>query len=532
MIVDLSIALVAAMSETGADASHRDASIDVEGAVLDARFEDIDGDGTRELLLAVRPTGTDRRELRIHSLVPGGRSASGSLSLQSERIIPVLPDVIAYGLADVREDPGREVLLFARSGVWSFSPAREGLRDNLRPLLKANLVYDVADPDALPYWDYVLDAERDLVVVPGEFTFSLWGPSRSSPTEGDYVRRVDFSKAVNAGSRDDHGPVNVNRQATITFGSSDVDMDYDDTDPRRVFLHPDRGSRHTLLSFGRSYRAPGIGDANGDGLQDLLVLGKSELWVYIAGPGGIPAEPNRIESRPRYLEDAARIDLVDVDGDGDEDIFYLATDEEGAEGFASEVFTLGVLVNDGKRMLAESPAQLLRFEALELRYEIADVTGDGAPDLVVRQFEMPSMLDVVTSLDFEYSTMIFPGTGGRRGRVFERKPILKNTRTYDEDSIQDVIAARDLTRDLSGDGIADMVEVDANGRVSIRRLEVESSFFGGKSWSLESSPWKRFESRGSIASLGVEDYNGDGIADVMSRRTDGILLLLSTGGGR
>ena len=39
--------------------------------------------------------------------------------------------------------------------------------------------------------------------------------------------------------------------------------------------------------------------------------------------------------------------------------------------------------------------------------------------------------------------------------------------------------------DCSGDGIADLVEVDLAGNLAVRRLRKESSFFGGDTWKLD-----------------------------------------------
>ena len=89
-----------------------------------------------------------------------------------------------------------------------------------------------------------------------------------------------------------------------------------------------------------------------------------------------------------------------------------------------------------------------------------------------------------------------------------------------------------LTMDCDGDGLADLVEVDLDGRVGIRRLRRRSSFFGGTSWSLERAHWKRFETGGSIRSLDVRDLNGDGLGDVVSAGERRLTILLSLRPGR
>jgi len=283
-------------------------------------------------------------------------------------------------------------------------------------------------------------------------------------------------------------------------------------------------------------------DVSGDGRRDLLALNDDGLHVHLATADGLPAVPTRIEALPDYLKNEPKdakkkttndttLILADVDGDGDPDL--IARKEQEADGFENGTITLLVLVNDGQRMLPDKPQQVLRFEAAELRIEITDVDGDGRPDLFLRKFELPSMFEAVTGLEFTLSHLLFRG---RSGKVpFERKPDMRQTRTFDENTVQEAIANRHLTLDCSGDGVADLVEVDLEGRIAIRRLKLRSSFLGGKRWSLDEDPWKRFDVRGSLAALTVRDLNGDGLGDIISPSDEALIILLSqrgTGGTR
>ncbi|HZM00278.1 MAG TPA: hypothetical protein VFD43_08505, partial [Planctomycetota bacterium] len=111
----------------------------VDGELLDARFADLDGDGRRDLVMAVlarRPGLPARRELRIHPM-----AADGMIPTEAGRVIAVPDDAIVWGCADVRDDPGLELLLMSRSGVHSLSPQVEGLRGNLRRLASRDLLY-------------------------------------------------------------------------------------------------------------------------------------------------------------------------------------------------------------------------------------------------------------------------------------------------------------------------------------------------------------------------------------------------------
>jgi hypothetical protein len=532
MIAFLASALIAAFP---ADVTYRDGSLEVDGALLDARFVDIDGGARRQLVLVVRPRNAEQRELRLYPLDERGMPAR-----KPARVVPILEDVTAYGFADVRPEPGRELLFFTRGGVWALSTKIDGLRDNIERLVQHDLVFDVPDRDSLAFWEYVLDngkgagtektGRRDLVVVPGLYSFSLWGAGEES---SGYRELVGFGDIVNAGSLDDATRVVVKQEANLNVAGSTVSVDRNDTDESRVMIDDGGRMKQSLLSFGRSYAAPALADLDGDGRTDLIVPRGHSFRIHIATASGIPQEPTRIEPIPDYLGESPPGELVDVDGDGDADLVSLKSEKGEGGGFVSDVYTLLVMLNDGRRLLPEQPDQLMRFEAMEMRVEIADVDGDGLKDLIVRKFEVPSVVDVVTSLDFTHTTLLYRGTGGGKdGRVFDRRPVLKKEKVYDEQSVQGAIASRNLTWDFSGDGIADLVEIDAHGVVSIRRLEYTSSFFRGDRWTLDSDPWKRLDGKGSIASLVVDDVNGDGLGDVLSRRKDGVLILISERGGR
>jgi len=504
------MSLLAAFCALGASTHYVDTSLDFDGELLSWTLQDVEADDRRELIVALcREQG--ERELRVYRVTDEG------VDLVPRHTIPILADIVAWSCADVRAEAGRELIFLTGSGAWSYSLTHSGYRDNVRALAKSELVYDISDPSSLPYYDYVVPgAERDTVLLPGRSGFSLWGPSEAPDAGQDYARlsQVDVEAST------DSAPMSGDRRSrSEREGEGEASFELEQATP---FLVDDLERESALLSNARHYRAPALVDVDGNGGLDLVVCGKEDLALYLDQDGRIPSEPTRIEALPESLqgEDVA-LQLVDLDADGDLDLLAHIKDDQ--DDLKNGRHQLLLYSNDGARIVSEKPDQVLRFEAAVMVVGVADIDGNGLPDLALRKLELPSFLSAVGGLNFKFSHLVY--LGGAQG--FERKPVLKEETIFDEESIVDVIANRELTMDCDGDGIADLVELDVRGHVTIRRLHRKKSFFGGVTWSLEAGPWKRFDAGGSIESLAVEDANGDGLGDVFSASTDRLTILIS-----
>ena len=118
-----------------------------------------------------------------------------------------------------------------------------------------------------------------------------------------------------------------------------------------------------------------IGDANGDGLEDLYVLTAAGLpnLLYRAGADGVFTDVSR-ESGVDLLDGTSQALFLDLDNDSDQDLF-LVTDQK-----------LAVLLNDGTgrfRYAREAVAENETGSATPLSATAADYDLDGLVDIYI-----------------------------------------------------------------------------------------------------------------------------------------------------
>ena len=85
------------------------------------------GNSARDLVLTLL-LDDGSRELRLHDLTTAGVAKEPRVK------VSIMQDFTAWGVADVRQEAGLELLLFTGSKVWSYSLTHSGYRDNLQVL--------------------------------------------------------------------------------------------------------------------------------------------------------------------------------------------------------------------------------------------------------------------------------------------------------------------------------------------------------------------------------------------------------------
>ena len=329
-------------------------------------------------------------------------------------------------------------------------------------------------------------------------SFVLDAPGFYSITVGHYYHLgYENTQAMGFGTAVQYHARAVIRTTADTFGlpiAADLDKDGEtdiatlqlSTDGQNVelgiYLASDAGrfSRGPVYPFSNIQNVPATGDLNGDGFADVAIAAFDRVNLLYAS-GALPAALNtRFIVRDAACTSAGNLvpDIVDADGDGDEDLVLIDRCMDQVTTWLQDEF--------GELGVADVRALVLP-NALDAA--IGDLNGDGRADIVAPQRGNDS------------ASLYLRDGGGAY--------VLSAT-------ITDVPSSRAIIADITGDGLNEIVLTDSD---EFAVIEVDASGSPG-------TP-VRYPVEITGEPLGmVGDLNGDGLPDLTLSRTSSTLLAI------
>ena len=230
-------------------------------------------------------------------------------------------------------------------------------------------------------------------------------------------------------------------------------------------------------------------DLNGDGMADIIYENRST--DSSSGFRALISDGNFLTEYPwggraaKYHPRSTNFQLADINGDGYPDLIYIDSAMQvhiqinnAGSGFPNDTYI---------------PATELCVNP-NTGFQLADVTGDGVPDLI---------WDIYYNKQYSFCVAPGDGKGSFSSATAFCVPQAAAYNTYQK-TFQAI--------DMNGDGLADIVYEDANRQIHVL-LSTGSGFQGDTVWGWQALPYDITSSPGMPAPYRLADVNGDGLPD-------------------
>ena len=258
------------------------------------------------------------------------------------------------------------------------------------------------------------------------------------------------------------------------------------------------GVGYSSLGYNPDYTAVEVADVNGDGKPDILVADQcfsqgcyASAIAVLLGNGDGTFKP-AVAYRTRIMPPSFAV--ADINGDGKPDVVALS--QYGVEGMLGK--------GDG----TFEPQVTLSSDGIGASYiTVADVNGDGKPDILA----VTECVDINLCVTGSVGVLLGNGDGTFQPEV-----------SYDSGGLQ---AVGFVIGDINGDGKPDLL-IQNNfgysgtmGAIGVLLGNGDGTFQAATSWPTLDNTYSYFAEE-----LVIADFNGDGKMDVVSGSQDSLLL--------
>lgn len=485
---------------------------------------DVDGDELADLIVVT--LSNRERRLQLHR-----QRADSSFSAEPDWAQVIPAEVVAFGILDCREEPGKELLLFTPGGILSATFSKSGLAGNARVELRQPVFPEIAESDRLDRWPWILDIDfdgDDDLILPEEGRVSCYTTGKDESGKTRLSRQGDLPSRYDAGEK-----LAVPRE----FEEDDDDDDDDDDEKKRTYDRRalrlfdgassslPRMMRSQLLERRRRWELPRLGFWNADLRPDAVVVSKNQLDVKLQSDGLVFQSLAPIALPPLDKEKRRSIELVNLEDDeidGQSELVRITSDDSGLQKEYEVVVTS--ISADGT--LAPDARAVLLFQASDAEIAFRDADGDGRKDLILVTTQLPSGISSLASVRVDVALEIYRGLPDGS---LSRRADAKYLRSFTPEKLSRLTEAQifHLSGDYDGDGRDDLLLMDESGRMCIHRLIGDGSDLEFDSESML-PPYAPPEPAQSCWAF---DFNTDTVSDLCMRLEKGLLVFVSRAEG-
>ena len=430
----------------------------------DQIYHDINQDGLKDLVLSLGHKDTKyERSLRIHYQ----QSSGLDFKMEPDEIVPLTPDVIAYACGDMAPDPGCEILLFTANACFGYRLGKQG-RDALFKLVDHEFLWQLPDQDHVFSWQKaVLDFNGDNQV--DLFLPQAQGLRILLKKESGF-RPTPLLKTPEEHGRNDAQvrAEKIESSLRISFGIRGSSSLFGETN-----------SSPPLVNIQHAIHVPLFTDFNGDDLYDIVGQTQSTLHVWQQGASDpFDTDPTlslklpKDDAKNQTIDIAANQYILDLNQDKRCDFILCAKDRTSKKLFTQILIYLNHKDANQKDVLFDEqgmPQQLIKIAGLPSKAQLADINGDGYPDLSFVTLR-PDLLDQVKTLASKTIELQFLAYFNHKGRFSTRPDLTQSIHlSVDGKGYSEAEQGRFLV-DFDKNGLVDLLVRDAKTHLGIRLL--------------------------------------------------------------
>lgn len=472
-------------------------------------LEDMNGDGRKDIISSAYSAELGR-ELHIYH-----QQSDGSFSTDPQRV-EVKTEIIAIGFADLRPEPGQELVLFANNGVFSLSTGIEGYSNNLKLLVEWQLIAAIPNLDRVQFTNIPTDINDDGhidLLLAGDDRYGLFLGKGNEEFELGFEfqtlneditplerRRNDTDLDANLGINAEEGVV--------------VQFSVEAATPFNGFIEEwslDKTIEEPLLSSDKWMPTAVLAELNGDNLPDLIYLnagddGLGRINVHLQSSTDLFA------SQPNWsgdLDSRGELELVDMNGDGLKDILQQNGDGNN--------WTVRLYLNQNGSFNLAEPQQLMRFSGYDLNLNVIEMKG-GQTILSANYYTIP-VVDAIRNASINRVQLLYSSTNKEKGQIFSRRPDSRLEETFSAENVRGLSEQMSLAYDVNGDGEQDALYVTDNGTLAAKKINSDLQ--------IADEPFWEYISPRTVFEFEVMQLNDDQRPDLMLRHGTSTTFLVA-----
>lgn len=473
-------------------------------------IEDMNGDGRKDIVVPHFNPSLGR-ELHIY-----WQQADGGFNSELTAV-EIKSEIIAVGFADLRDEPGSELILYANNGIFSLSPAQSGYANNLRLLAEWDYLATIPEREEVLFVHHHVDIDADGVLdllVPGDDLYGIFIGSG----EEQFTLTSQFSTLNPELTAIQRRSLEADLEANLGISAERgivVELEVETPTPFYGFIEQFRANTveddRALLRSEQWQPTATLARLNGDDALDISYInagddGLGRMNIHFGAIGGAYGESADWQ---QDLDSSGQLQLLDLDGDGLDDLLRLNGNGDD--------WTAYLYRNLGGSFNLRQPDQIMRFSGYDVDLNLIQLDTDTRV-LAASYYTIP-VVDALRNASINRVQLLYASASTDSQDFFSRRPDSRLEESFSAENVRGLSEQMSLLYDVDGDGRNDALYITDNGTLAARRI--------GQNLSIAAEPFWEYVSPRTVFEFEVLALNNDMLPDLILRHGNSTTLLVA-----